>query len=298
MRDTTDFSIATPTRNALEQLKRCVGSVRGQKGVSHEHLVQDAMSSDGTSQWLLAQSDIAAVSETDSGMYDAINRSWNRSSGKILSWLNSDEQYLPGTLERVAKQFESNPSVDVIWGNVIVVDGEGAPVALRREIPFRRIYVVNNFLYVLSCAAFFRRSLFDKGLLKFDTKYRFSGDMDLMLRLARSGAVIRHFPRYLSIFGNDGGNLSNNSRGVANELRSVRESHGAFRNPKIRKLVMLGRHLERLAIGAYLPRSIKYRYAVDAKPSYIEVSAEKIGGRFTVSDIQGRPATIRTVDSD
>jgi glycosyltransferase involved in cell wall biosynthesis len=97
MRDTTDFSIATPTRNALEQLKRCVGSVRGQKSVSYEHLVQDAMSSDGTPQWLSAQSDIAAVSENDSGMYDAINRSWNRSRGKILSWLNSDEQsLLPG----------------------------------------------------------------------------------------------------------------------------------------------------------------------------------------------------------
>jgi glycosyltransferase involved in cell wall biosynthesis len=296
MYDRPYFSIATATRNALEQLKRCVGSVRGQKGVSYEHVVQDAMSSDGTPQWLSAQADLAAVSEKDSGMYDAINRSWNRSRGKILSWLNSDEQYLPGTLELVAKEFESHPTVDVIWGNVIVVDGEARPIALRREIPFRRIYVVNSFLYVLSCAAFFRRSLFDEGLLKFDAKYRFSGDMDLMLRLARDGAVIRHLPRYLSIFGNDGGNLSNDSRGVEKELRAVRESHGAFKSRKIRNLILVGRRLERLMIGAYRPRSITYRYAVDAKPTYIEVTAEEIGGRFTVEDIQGRPAAIRTVD--
>ena len=35
------FSVATPTRNALDKLKRCVGSVRGQARLALEHLVQD-----------------------------------------------------------------------------------------------------------------------------------------------------------------------------------------------------------------------------------------------------------------
>lgn len=35
------FSVATPTPNALDKLKRCVGSVRGQAGLGLEHLVQD-----------------------------------------------------------------------------------------------------------------------------------------------------------------------------------------------------------------------------------------------------------------
>ena len=36
------FSIATPARNALSNLRRCAGSVRGQQGAHWEHLVQDA----------------------------------------------------------------------------------------------------------------------------------------------------------------------------------------------------------------------------------------------------------------
>ena len=92
------FSIATPTRNALAKLRRCVGSVQGPFGPSCEQLVQDACSTDGTPEWLFRQPDLKAVSEPDAGMYDAINRAWGRAQGQILSWLNSDEQYLPGTL--------------------------------------------------------------------------------------------------------------------------------------------------------------------------------------------------------
>lgn len=92
----TRFSVVTPTRNSLTKLKCCVGSVRGQTGVEVEHLVHDACSTDGTVGWLSGQNDLDSVSENDSGMYDAINRGWSRASGDIVSWLNSDEQYLPG----------------------------------------------------------------------------------------------------------------------------------------------------------------------------------------------------------
>ena len=295
MTDVPQFSIATPTRNALTYLKRCVGSIRGQSGATYEHLVQDAVSTDGTPEWLAAQSDLFSVSERDSGMYDAINRAWARSRGGILCWLNSDEQYLPGTLAQVAAVFESDPLIEVVWGNVIIVDSRGNPIALRREIPFRSSYIANNFLYVLSCAAFFRRSLFDRGLLSFDAQYRYSGDMDLFLRIARSGAVIRHVAAYFSLFGNDGGNLSNDSVGVGEELERVRRAHGALSNPALRKLVLVGRHIERLIGGAYAKKDITYRYTTDEKPSYLEVSAKGVGGRYSVRDIEGLPSEVRVV---
>jgi glycosyltransferase involved in cell wall biosynthesis len=296
MTTSPQFSIATPTRNALHLLQRCVGSVRGQKGIAYEHLIQDAVSTDGTREWLREQTDVESVSERDDGMYDAINRAWARSRGSILSWLNSDEQYLPGTLDYVARAFKDHPAADVIWGDVIIVDAHGKPIALRREIPFRSVYVRNNFLYVLSCAVFFRRSLFDQGLLRFDAQYRFSGDMDLTLRLARSGTVMRHVPKYLSLFGNDGGNLSNDSAGVHKELELVRNAHGALKNHKLRSLILLGRRLERLAIGAYRKESITYLYATDASPRYVEVTAADVGGRYTINDIQGVPAKTRALD--
>lgn len=140
--DIMKFSIVTPSLNDLPRLRLCVGSVRGQTG-EREHIVQDACSVDGTAQWLAAQPDINSVSEHDTGMYDAINRGWRRSQGDILSWLNSDEQYLPGTLATVASFFEAYPKVDFVYGHALVVDGDGALLAARREIRLSRTYIAN-----------------------------------------------------------------------------------------------------------------------------------------------------------
>ena len=283
------FSIATPTHNSLEKLKHCIGSVRGQRGVTFEQLVQDAKSTDGTPQWLLGQADLRVVSESDAGMYDAINRAWARATGEVLSWLNSDEQYLPGTLDSVEQAFRDHPEIDVISGNSIVVDPTGHPIALRREVPFRRSYVANSFLNVMSCTLFFRRRLLDSGLLRFDTRYRYAGDMDLMLRLDQSGVRMLHLPDYLSLFGIDGSNLSTHA-GMAEETRAIQLKYGGSRSVLVRRGWLAVRRIERLWRGAYWPVSHEYRFALDEVPNYQTVRARGVGGRYSLDDAGERRA--------
>lgn len=277
------FSVATPTRNDLAKLRRCVGSVRGQQGVSVEHLVQDACSSDGTPEWLAAQPGLQFRSERDSGMYDAIHRGWARARGRYLSWLNADEQYLPDTLAFVHQWFEAHPEVPVLFGDYLVARPDGSAVALRREIPFRRTYVVNGFLNTTSCALFFRRELWDRGLLRFDEALRYAADKDLMLRLNNAGVPIKHVPRVLAIFGIDGTNLSTHEQ-MAVEAEQVRLRHGASRSRLIRRLLLIGRSAERLISGGYTRCDFSYRYAIDEQPSYRDFSARRLGGRYTLAD--------------
>ena len=85
------FSIVTPVMNGMPQIRRCVGSVRGQKEAGCEHIIQDGGSSDGTVEWLKTQPHLRVCAEADMGMYDAINRGWSRAAGEVLSWLNADE---------------------------------------------------------------------------------------------------------------------------------------------------------------------------------------------------------------
>ncbi|HOY86672.1 MAG TPA: glycosyltransferase family 2 protein [Methylotenera sp.] len=288
------FSIATPTRNSLDKLKRCVGSIRGQKGIALEHIVQDAQSTDGTPEWLLTQTGIKSISERDAGMYDAINRAWSRSRGEFLSWLNSDEQYLQGALEKVQAYFDANPKVDVVFGDYIVVDEQGRPVALRREIPFRSIYVTNSFLNTASATLFFRRHLWEKGLLKLDCQYRYAADKDLILRLAASGAVIQHIPEYLSLFGIDGTNLSIHPQ-MEQEAESIRLANGAFKTQVMRQIVLLGRRIERFINGGYRLQNAQYRFAIDETPHYVEFEVANMGGRYSLTDIEGRADAVRQV---
>jgi len=287
MNSSPTFSVATPTYNALTKLRRCVGSVRGQCTADYEHLVQDARSTDGTPEWLALQQRtdpaLAAASEPDAGMYDAINRAWSRSSGAYLSWLNSDEQYLPGTLAYVHKWFEAHPAVPVIYGDYLVAHADGNAVALRREIPFRRAYVVNGFLHAASCTLFFRRELWDRGFLRFDDSLRYAADKDLMLRLNAAGFPIVHVPRVLAVFGIDGSNLSRHPQMEA-EAELVRRRHGALASRALRRLVMLGRTAERFVGGGYRRHDFAYRYAVDERPLYRDITAQHLSGRYTLAD--------------
>jgi glycosyltransferase involved in cell wall biosynthesis len=294
VREGVEFSVATPTLNALEKLKRCVGSVRAQTNHVVEHLIQDSLSSDGTRSWAEAQPDLNVRSEKDEGMYDAINRAWGRAQGKYLSWLNADEQYLPGALTVVADFFGRHASVDVLFGDYLVTCASGQLVAQRREIGFRSFYVKNGFLNAQSCTLFFRRRLLDRGSLRFDPKYRYAGDKDLLLRLHAEGVRIAHIPVYLALFGVDGTNLSGTRR-AADEAEAIRLAHGALRSKSLRIIASLGRRLERFAIGAYVPRDITYRYAIDEVPHYLEVNARRVGGRYSLRDIRGGDiATVST----
>lgn len=275
------FSVVTPTRNNLDKLKCCIGSVRGQAGVDVEHLVQDALSTDGTGEWLARQPGVGGVSEADAGMYDAIQRGWQRSRGDIVSWLNSDEQYLPGTLQRVQRAFEANPQIDFLYGSSIIVGPQGEPLAARREIPLRHVYVRNGTLYAYSCTLFFRRRLLDAGLLQFDKKLRYAADADLMLRVLAERRPFLRLPEYLSLFMLDGSNLSCSPR-MLEEMATVQARHGAARSALSRKALLLGRSFEKLFAGAFASDDLSYRFAVDETPNYREVAARSVPARFRI----------------
>jgi glycosyltransferase involved in cell wall biosynthesis len=290
------FSVATPAFQALEQLGRCVGSVRGQREVAVEHIVQDAASTDGTPAWLEAQPDLLWRSESDRGMYDAIERAWARANGDVLSWLNADEQYLPGTLRTIERIFEERPEIDILFGDYIVVDRDGLPIAQRREIPFRKPYVVNGFLNTASCTLFFRRRLYEQGLLKFDTSLRYAADADLMIRLHDRGVRAWHVPQYLSLFGIDGTNLSTHpARRI--EADTLRRMHGALPHPLLRSALMLGRTVERAALGSYRRSVVQYRYAADATPTYLKVTSGRLGSRYALSQTRGSAASVERCEA-
>src|SRR3954468_24481434 len=98
------ISVVTPSWNNSDWLKLCVASVADQAG-PFEHIVQDGSSTDETLDWLLNDPRVKARSEPDRSMYEAINRGLKRAGGDILGYLNCDEQYLPGALEKVRNYF-------------------------------------------------------------------------------------------------------------------------------------------------------------------------------------------------
>lgn len=201
------FSIVTPSFNMLDYLKRCHASVMDQGGVSVQHIVKDGGSTDGTAAWLKKQSTLCYEVCEDDGMYDALNQGLDMAQGGIIGHLNCDEQYLPATLSCVSDFFRTHPGIDMLFGDVLLVDPDGILLAFRKAYPLRWHYVASSHLYVFTCALFFKRRVFETGM-RFDKSYRSIGDRDFVVRALRHGFRAAHLNRYLSAFTITGRNLS------------------------------------------------------------------------------------------
>src|SRR5580658_6819700 len=199
------FSVVTPSFRQSQWLKLCVASVADQ-GVEVEHIVQDSCSDDGTLDWLLTDSRVKACPEKDSGMYDAVNRGLRRASGQILSYLNCDEQYLPGAFQAGGAYFERHPDVEMLFGDCLVVGPKGEFLCYRKVQKPSKHHVMVSHLPTFTSSTFFRRSLLDKHGLFFDTHWRDLGDADWVLRALDKGVGIGLLGEFLSTFTDTGAN--------------------------------------------------------------------------------------------
>jgi len=201
-----DVSVVTPGLNMLGYLRRCHASVVDQVGVTHEHLVIDGGSTDGTPTWLTAHPDIASVVERDAGMYDAVNKGFRRARGELVSHLNCDEQYLPGALAFVRGYFSRHPEVDLLFGDALVIRPDGSLIAFRKGFMPLLPVILSGPLYLFTAAMFVRRRVIEAGEV-YDASYRNVGDVEFVTRLLRRGYTVKHVRRYLSAFTMTGANL-------------------------------------------------------------------------------------------
>ena len=67
------FSIITPNHNGAEYIEGCIKSVLSQN-VDFEHIIIDDISTDSSLEILKKYPPLNIISESDNGMYEAINK--------------------------------------------------------------------------------------------------------------------------------------------------------------------------------------------------------------------------------
>lgn len=194
-------SIITPVLNRAESLGTCLASVANQSRQSIEHIVIDGGSTDGTLDLLRgfrAPYRFHWVSETDRGMYDAINKGISLARGDVLAYLNSDDLYLPWSVDVAVRALR--PGIDLIYGDLGVVQAEGNGSPASFHMQFYRDFDLRHYSFIEAIGqptVFWRRSLTERiGL--FDIGYRLIGDCEYWLRAAIAGAKLRHVPELLA----------------------------------------------------------------------------------------------------
>jgi glycosyltransferase involved in cell wall biosynthesis len=200
------ISIVTPSFNQGCFIGEALASVRLQNYANWEHLVADGASTDDTVDILRtlteegAQSNLSWVSEPDSGQSQALNKGFRNANGEIIGWLNSDDRYRPGCFEQVAKAFEENPEIDIIYGDYLIVDESGKLLQIRREIEFNEFILrYHHVLYIPTTATFFRRRVFDENNW-LSENLQYAMDLEFFIRLSARGYRFKHIPEVLAEF--------------------------------------------------------------------------------------------------
>ena len=264
MNGAPEISVVTPSFRSGRWLPLCISSVADQ-GVRHEHIVQDAGSDDGTLDWLSQDPRVVTYVEKDRGMYDAVNRGYRRARAGIVSYLNCDEQYLPGALAKVLAFFKHHPEVDILFGDCLVVDAMGVYLCERRALTPQRIHTwTASNLAFLTAATFIRRRLLDQHGLWFNADFREAGDQDWALRLIQARIKKAVLPEFLSVFTETGTNLSLGPN-AASERRAFHATAPAWAH-WVSPLALVHFRLRRWQAGHYRCRPHDYAIYTQADP--------------------------------
>jgi len=223
-------SIVTPSFNQARFLEETIRSVLEQDYPNIEYIVVDGGSSDESLQIIQRYQSRFAwwVSEPDRGQTDALNKGFERASGEILAWINSDDTYLPGAIREGVAFLEAYPSVGMVYGDANLVNERGRIVGQfpARQTDYRRL--LRGSVHIPQQATFFRSSVW-KRVGPLDYSIFFAMDYDLWVRIAKI-APIQYYPRLWANFRlhDSGKTVLNDDRCYPEMLRIYQREGGGW----------------------------------------------------------------------
>ena len=241
-----DISIVTPVFNSTRWIDLCVRSVRhALQGQSHEHIVVDGGSTDGTLEYLKQQQDIRLILGPDKGMYDALNKGMAAARGRILGHLNADEQYDRAGLAQALQKLEQSEA-DAVFGPTIMLDGQLNFLYLFNQITVPRPIDADWHMPVQTCSFLFRRRIWERS--HYPAEYRVVGDHVWFRRQMKLGLKLVSIRKPIGLFTWHGDDIA--KRLGPHEENALADVNRKTVRMRIAKLFF---RLRKLALGGCLP---------------------------------------------
>ncbi|MGO4770953.1 glycosyltransferase family 2 protein [Flavobacterium sp. W22_SRS_FK3] len=181
------ISIVTPNFNGGEYLEETILSVLSQNYPNLEYIIIDGGSNDNSIDIIKKyESQLTYwISESDNGLYEAVQKGFDKSTGEIMAWINSDDVYHPKAFFTVAEIF-SLDGVNWLQGVPSTLDEKGRTIGVSKVKKWSKFnYYTGNFHWIQQESVFWRRSLWKMAGAKMETEMKYASDLELWLRFFR-----------------------------------------------------------------------------------------------------------------
>lgn len=191
-------SIITACYNRVSTIREAIESVLLQDYPNIEYIIVDGASTDGSLLVIDEYKDRIdrIISESDNGMYEAINKGIRLATGDIIGLVHSDDTLWDNHVVRdIAGQFEQS-AVDAIYGDGAFVDPKETNKIKRnwKGGKFSRLKVKLGWLPLHPTCYMRREVMMQNGL--YDESYKIAADTELLIRYFLNERIkVSYYPR-------------------------------------------------------------------------------------------------------
>ncbi len=121
------ITIVTPSYNQGAFIEKTIQSALDQSYPNLEYIIIDGGSTDNSVDVIKKYEKYLTywVSEKDRGQSHAINKGFEKATGELFGWLNSDDYFLDDALIKLAEAYMEDTSVGVVHGRGLIHDENG-----------------------------------------------------------------------------------------------------------------------------------------------------------------------------
>ena len=202
------ISIITVSYNSDKTIKETIKSVNSQSFVELEHIFIDGKSTDRTVNIIeeYSKRDKVIISQSDNGIYDALNHGVKLARGEIIGILHSDDKFSDlNILKHIYNTFIKY-KCDLVWGNVKIFEKDSEELHRLYSARFNALKMFNIGIMPPHPSVFIKADLYKKHG-NFNISYKIASDYDLILRLFLAKEIKAKFIDKTIVSMKTGGNL-------------------------------------------------------------------------------------------
>lgn len=190
-------SIVTICKNSEKTIERTIKSVINQTYHNIEYIIVDGLSTDRTMEIVENYKKFIAkiICEKDSGIYNAMNKGIEATSGDIVGIINSDDWYEENAIEKVVDAFEKE-NVDVVYGDTYIWQNQYNNILSKSKGIDDNIWISIPFAHP---SMFAKKNIYEKYGL-YDENYKIAADCKWILNSYIRGINFRQISEALANF--------------------------------------------------------------------------------------------------